>query len=499
MPGTPMPPRGFRTSSASPPSRKSPNSPAPAPAGRTAVPRPFAGPLPTSRSGWPPSPPPSFSRTYLIDGHSLPNVWARIPGEDSSRAVLLEGHYDVVALEGNFSPRLSAAGDELLGRGTSDMKGGLVTGILALEEMVRARRPPRLDTYLLMTCEEEVVVAGVQAFLKHRMDWWDRLEFAIVLEPTVEPGRFEIATQHPGDSSLQMSVPVPQAGTPAEWLQLTIRTGETPHASREPAYFDPNYALLQVLSRLSEPVVAAVHTDRPIDKEANALSAYASALIEVAEEPLRKACREAIEEVMAGLEDGARRQYARERLRVEITPVAGSRPGFAVADFVNALVDLKRQVTDRRYTNALYSRTPCVVAILDVHEGTAQAKVDVRTDDRLFGDMDAHCRPRSLPRLDHRALGRPRPGAARHRGKRPLPPLCRLLPQGLSQHRHGRPFRLDRGRAPLQGTGRARRHRRPRPHRVGAQKRGADCPLRYEGRPLHPPGLSVLAVHRDTR
>lgn len=332
-----------------------------------------------------------------IDGHSLPNVWARIPGEDSSRAVLLEGHYDVVALEGNFSPRLSAAGDELLGRGTSDMKGGLVTGILALEEMVRARRPPRLDTYLLMTCEEEVVVAGVQEFLKHRMDWWDRLEFAIVLEPTVEPGRFGIATQHPGDSSLQMSVPVPQAGTPAEWLQLTIRTGETPHASREPAYFDPNYALIRVLSRLSEPVVAAVHTDRPIDKEANALSAYASALIEVAEEPLRKACREAIDEVMAGLEDGARRQYARERLRVEITPVAGSRPGFAVVDFVNALVDLKRQVTDRRYTNALYSRTPCVVAILDVHEGTAQAKVDVRTDDRLFGDMERIVGPNRFP------------------------------------------------------------------------------------------------------
>ena len=149
----------------------------------------------------------------LIDGETLPNVWARIPGRDSSRAVLLEGHYDVVALGGDFSPSLSAGSDELLGRGTSDMKGGLVSGILALEEMVCAGRPPRLDTYLLMTCEEEVVVAGAQEFLKHRLDWWDTLELAIVLEPTVEPGRFEIATRHPGDSSLHMSVPVPPAGT----------------------------------------------------------------------------------------------------------------------------------------------------------------------------------------------------------------------------------------------------------------------------------------------
>ena len=89
---------------------------------------------------------------------------------------------------------------------------------------------------------------------------------------------------------------------------------------------------------------------------------------------------------MAGLEDDARRQYARERLSVQITPVAGARPGFAVAGLCNALVDLKRQVTDRCHSNALYRARPAV-AILDVRDGTAQAKVDVRTDDRLFSDM----------------------------------------------------------------------------------------------------------------
>jgi|GEM_PF-2990435 len=333
----------------------------------------------------------------LVDGQALPNVWARIPGRDSSRALLLEGHYDVVALDGDFSPRLTAAGDELLGRGTTDMKGGLVSGILALEEMIRAGRPPRLDTYLLATCEEEVNVAGVQEFLKHRLEWWDRLDFAVVLEPTVEPGRFEVATQHPGDSSLQLSVPVLGAGTPSEWIELTIRTGETPHASREPAYFDPGYALLQVLRRLPDPVVASIRTDRPIDKEANALPAFASALISAAERPLRDACQEAVEEVMTGLEDDACRRYARERLCVEVALVPGARPGFSVAGFVQALVDLKQQVTDRRYTNALYARTPCAVAILEVHDGTAQAKVDVRTDDRLFADMPRIAGPDHFP------------------------------------------------------------------------------------------------------
>jgi acetylornithine deacetylase/succinyl-diaminopimelate desuccinylase-like protein len=325
----------------------------------------------------------------LIDGQSVPNVCAHIPGKDSSRAVLLEGHYDVVALEGDFSPHLSLDGRDLLGRGTSDMKGGLVAGILALEQMVQSGRPPRVDTYLLMTCEEEVFVAGLQEFLKHRLDWWDRLEFAICLEPTVEADRFEVAVQHPGDCSLQMSVPVPQAGTPDRWLKLTVRTGETPHASREPAYFDPSFALLQVLDRLPRPVVASLQTDRPIDKEANALSAYATALIDarVGEDQVRRACGQAIEQGLACLQDDSRRQYARERLQVELVPVAGSRPGFDVAEFVQALVSLKQQVTGSQYTNALYARTPCAIAILEVHEGTAQAKVDIRTDDRLFGDM----------------------------------------------------------------------------------------------------------------
>jgi acetylornithine deacetylase/succinyl-diaminopimelate desuccinylase-like protein len=335
----------------------------------------------------------------IIDGQSLPNVWAHIPGRDSSRAVLLEGHYDVVALEGDFSPRLSAGERDLLGRGTTDMKGGLVAGILALEEMVRSGRPPRVDTYLLMTCEEEVLVAGLQEFLRHRLDWWDRLEFAICLEPTVEGDRFEIATQHPGDSSLLMSVPVPQAGTLDRWLELTIRTGETPHASREPAYFDPNYALLRVLSRLPAPTVAALHSDRPIDKEANALSAYACALIDatVGEDRLRAACRQGIDEVVAGLQDDGRREYARERLQLEITPVAGSRPGYDVVEFVQALVDLKQQVTGSLYTNALYARTPYVVAILDVRKGMARAKVDVRTDDHLFDDMARIAGPDRFP------------------------------------------------------------------------------------------------------
>jgi acetylornithine deacetylase/succinyl-diaminopimelate desuccinylase-like protein len=367
-----------------------------------------------------------------IDGQSLPNVWAHIPGRDSTRAVLLEGHYDVVALEGSFSPRLAAGGREVLGRGTSDMKGGLVTAILALEELVRSGQPPRVDTYLLMTCEEEVLVAGLQEFLKHRLDWWDRLEFAICLEPTVEGDEFQIATQHPGDSSLLMSVPVPQAGTPDRWLKLTIRTGETPHASREPAYFDPCVALLQVLSRLPRAVVASVRSDRPIDKEANALSAYACALIgaDGGESRLREACRLGIEEVVSGLQDDGRRQYARERLHVEISPVAGARPGFAVADFVRQLLGLKQQVTGGQYTNALYPRTPCAVAILDVREGIARAKVDIRTDDRLFGDLDDIAGPGRFPGWTIARWGDPgleQPGIEDNVGFRRFVDCCRRV------------------------------------------------------------------------
>jgi acetylornithine deacetylase/succinyl-diaminopimelate desuccinylase-like protein len=331
------------------------------------------------------------TQDVVIDGRTLRNIWARVPGADSTRAILLEGHYDVVALNGNFSPSISADGQRILGRGTCDMKGGVVTGLLTLEDMVRSEKQPRVDTYILLTCEEEVEARAIQAFLAQKPDWCDKVEFAVNLEPCFQGDEFQICTRHPGISCLEVSIEVLQAGEHGHWFDVRIETGETtPHSSREPAYLDPNFVLLKVLGRLPRSLVALVESDRPMEKEANAISSFAHAMVsaELDEAALREICEQEIEAAIERIVDDERRRNARN-YKLSVASVTESRPAFDVREFADVLLELKRQATDKRYTNALYGRTPFTFAILDVQNGAARAKIDLRPDDRLGDDLES--------------------------------------------------------------------------------------------------------------
>jgi len=327
-----------------------------------------------------------------IDGRTLRNVWAHVAGDDPDRAVLLEGHYDVVALDGVFSPTVSPGGKRVLGRGTTDMKGGLVAALLALEDIVRAGRRPRVDTYVLLTCEEEVAARAIQVFLSQKPDRCDKVDFAVCLEPTFQDDEFQICPRHPGVACLEVSVPVPQTGEGETWLDLCLETGEdTPHASREPIYLDPNFVLLKVLQRLPRGRVAVIESDRLMDKEANAISGFARAIVsaEVDEATLHEICEQEVQAAIDGIRDEARRERARSKYTLTITRCDGTRRAlFDTHKFADSLLSLRQQATAGRYTNALYGRTPFTFAILAVQDGQACAKIDLRPDIRLGQELE---------------------------------------------------------------------------------------------------------------
>ncbi len=77
---------------------------------------------------------------------------ARLHGT-GARRVLLVGHIDTVVAHGRHKP-LTRAGEQLVGSGTVDMKGGVVLSIGALREL--AKRPELYaEIALLLVCDEE--------------------------------------------------------------------------------------------------------------------------------------------------------------------------------------------------------------------------------------------------------------------------------------------------------------------------------------------------------
>ena len=113
------------------------------------------------------------------DRPNLRAVW----GPEDGQAVLFLGHSDVVpAGEGwtadPFEPRLED--DAIIGRGATDMKGGLAAVVAACSALARER--PELRLELLCTVDEEDRSQGVQLSLE--LDEPRRYLACIVAEPT---------------------------------------------------------------------------------------------------------------------------------------------------------------------------------------------------------------------------------------------------------------------------------------------------------------------------
>ena len=112
-----------------------------------------------------------------------PNLIARLGPEGAAGGALFVGHSDVVPAGPGwtadpFAPQ--RVGDELIGRGTTDMKGGLAAVVVAMAAVHAAR--PELPLVLVCTVDEEADARGARHYLAHVEP--ESYDLCIVAEPT---------------------------------------------------------------------------------------------------------------------------------------------------------------------------------------------------------------------------------------------------------------------------------------------------------------------------
>jgi len=115
---------------------------------------------------------------------SMFNVYARIEGERPGDALLLFNHIDVVPAGDGWrrgAPfEASIWGDEVIGRGTIDMKALTVCQLVAFVEIAKSGRKPAHDLVFLATAEEEQGSRlGMQWLLANRPDLFADVAFGI--------------------------------------------------------------------------------------------------------------------------------------------------------------------------------------------------------------------------------------------------------------------------------------------------------------------------------
>lgn len=106
------------------------------------------------------------------------NVLARLEGSGDA-TLLLNGHLDTVGVEGMTVPPFAAQilGSRLIGRGASDMKGGVAAVLSAAYRL--AREGPRPHLVILLTGDEEHASIGMAAAVENL-----EADLAVICEPT---------------------------------------------------------------------------------------------------------------------------------------------------------------------------------------------------------------------------------------------------------------------------------------------------------------------------
>jgi acetylornithine deacetylase len=153
-------------------------------------------------------------RQSVLNYHRRPNVVGVFPGTGGGRSLILNGHIDTVTVEPRHEWTRDPFGAEvedgrMYGRGISDMKGGLLAGLLAVDYLRKAGVALRGDVIFQSVVNEEhagngtldLVVRGYKA------------DAAIVLEPTNN----QVSVSHPGGLYWVVTVPGESRATGARW------------------------------------------------------------------------------------------------------------------------------------------------------------------------------------------------------------------------------------------------------------------------------------------
>ena len=150
----------------------------------------------------------------VLNYRDRPNLVGIFRGTGGGRSLILNGHIDTVTIEpaGEWTRDPFGAMIEnglMYGRGTSDMKGGLMAALMALAFLKRAGASLRGDVIFQSVVNEEHAGNGTLDLVRRGIT----ADAAIVLEPTNNG----IAVSHPGGLYWQVKVPGRPRSPGARW------------------------------------------------------------------------------------------------------------------------------------------------------------------------------------------------------------------------------------------------------------------------------------------
>ena len=176
-------------------------------------------------------------------GAGRANLYARLRGNGSKRAIALVHHMDVVPVAPEYwsvDPFGGVVkGGYLYGRGTLDMKGSGVAQLMAMIAIKRSGLPLNRDIVYIANADEELGSRGAQVFVERHRDLLRDVEF--------------LATEG-GDNSFENGqlryVAVGTAEKRALWQHLVVK-GVPSHGSR-PTKLNPVPRLIAALDRIAQ-------------------------------------------------------------------------------------------------------------------------------------------------------------------------------------------------------------------------------------------------------
>ncbi|MBM3571011.1 MAG: M20/M25/M40 family metallo-hydrolase [Alphaproteobacteria bacterium] len=151
----------------------------------------------------------------VLNYRERPNLVGVFGGTGGGRSLILNGHVDTVTLEPRGEWKRDPFGAEIAdgrmyGRGTSDMKGGLMAALMAITYLREASVPLKGDVIYQSVVNEEHAGNGTLDLVRRGF----KADAAIVLEPTNNA----IAVSHPGGLYWQVTVPGVPRSPGARWV-----------------------------------------------------------------------------------------------------------------------------------------------------------------------------------------------------------------------------------------------------------------------------------------
>lgn len=135
------------------------------------------------------------------------NILARLEGEKHDSPIIFTGHMDVVtvsekeSLRWHYDPFGAEIVDGIMyGRGTSDMKSGLMGALYAMVKLKREGIVPAEDILFVATVDEESDMLGSKALVDH--EWLRSASYSIICEPT----NFNMCIEGKGRTFARVSV-----------------------------------------------------------------------------------------------------------------------------------------------------------------------------------------------------------------------------------------------------------------------------------------------------